>query len=121
MNGYPDPNYAAPPSYDVVAGTNCGNAKPAQFWKGGTFCNDVEIKTNLTVGANLTAFTGLIGKAQFSQTEAIISVPVTIDADTLVKGRLITDELQVKEIEFRAVRLPPLDNYYILASYIPPN
>lgn len=121
MTVYPNANYAGTPDYNVTSGTNCENAKPYYFWKGGTFCEDVDIKTNLTVGGNITAVTGLIGKAQFGQTEAIISVPVTIDANTVIKGRLITDEIQVKEIEFRAVRLPPLDNYYILASYIPPN
>lgn len=121
MAGYPDPNYAPPPNYEVESGTNCENAKPARYWQGGTFCGDVEIKTNLTVGQNITAFTGLIGKAEFSQTETVISVPVTINADTIVKGMLRTDELTVTEVEFRAVRLPPFDNYYVLASYIPPS
>lgn len=119
--GYPDPDYAAPPDYSVESGTNCGNAKPAQFWQGGNFCGDVEINTNLTVGENITATTGLIGKAQFTQTETLVSVPVTIDANTIVKGRLITNELEIQEIEFRAVRLPLFDNYYVLASYIPPS
>jgi hypothetical protein len=121
MSGYPNANYAGTPDYNVVSGTNCENAKPYNFYKGGTFCEDVDIKTDLTVSGNITATTGLIGKAQFDQSEVIISVPVTIDANTLVKGRLVTDEFQVKEIEFRAVRLPPFDNYYVLASYIPPN
>lgn len=119
--GYPDADYAAPPDYSVESGTNCKNAKPYRFWEGATFCGDVEIKTNLTVKQNITSTTGLIGKAQFTQDETVISVPVLIDADTVVKGRLITDEFQVKEIEFRAVRLPLFDNYYVLASYIPPN
>lgn len=121
MLGYPDADYAAPPDYSVESGTNCGNAKPARFWQGGTFCGDVEIKTNLTVGQNITAATGLIGKAQFTETETIVSVPVTINADTVVKGMLKTDGLTVTEVEFRAVRLPPFDNYYVLASYIPPS
>lgn len=119
--GYPDANYAGPPDYSVESGTNCKNAKPFRFYEGATFCGDVTINTNLTVGQNITAFTGLIGKAQFTQTDTTISVPVLIDADTVVKGRIITDEFQVKEIEFRAVRLPIFDNYYVLASYIPPN
>lgn len=121
MIGYPDTDYAAAPDYDIVSGTNCGNAKPDFFWEGGTFCKDVEIKSNLTVEGNLTAATGLIGKAQFSDSETIISVPVTINADSVVKGMLKVDGLTVTEVEFRAVRLPPFDNYYVLASYIPPS
>lgn len=121
MIGYPDADYAAPPDYSVESGTDCSNAKPALFWEGGTFCGDVEIKTNLTVGGNVTAVTGLIGKSQFTETETVIGVPVTIDADTVVKGMLSTDGLTVSEIEFRAVRIPAFDNYYVLASYIPPS
>jgi hypothetical protein len=119
--GYPDANYAAPPDYTVDSGTNCENAKPYRFYEGATFCNDVEIRANLTVGQNITSPNGLIGGAQFTEEETVISVPVLIDADAVVRGRLITEEFQVKEIEFRAVRLPIFDNYYVLASYIPPN
>lgn len=97
MTGYPDPNYAPPPNYDVESGTNCGNAKPYRFWDGAYFCSDVTVNANLAVAGT-----------------------VTISADAVVKGRLVTNEFQVKELEFRAVRLPPFDNYYVLASYIPP-
>ena len=48
---YPDPNYAPPPNYDVESGTNCSNAKPRQFWKGGVFCEDVTIRGPLTAAS----------------------------------------------------------------------
>jgi hypothetical protein len=44
---------------------------------------------------------------------------VTITDDTVVKALLQTEQFQVKEIEFRAVRIPIFDNYYVLAAYIP--
>jgi hypothetical protein len=97
MSGYPDANYAAPPDYTVESGTNCENAKPYRFWDGAYFCSDVTVNANLSV----------VGT-------------VTVDQNTVVKGRLLTNELQVKEIEFRAVLLPGISNYYVLASYIPP-
>ena len=106
------------PDYSVESGTNCGNAKPYLFWDGGYFCNDVTVKTNLKVLNDLSANTGTVGKAVFTQTNAVISVPVEINADTIVKGYLKTDNLELKEVEFRAVQLPGLDNYYVLASYI---
>lgn len=115
----PDPTFDPTPDYSVESGTNCGNAKPYLFWNGGYFCSDVTVNTNLTVTENLTASTGTVGKAQFSQTDTVISVPVSINADTMVKGYLTTSNLVVKEVEFRAVRLPGLDNYYVLATYIP--
>ena len=115
----PDPTFDPTPDYSVESGTNCGNAKPYLFWNGGYFCSDVTVNTNLTVTENLTASTGTVGKAQFSQTDTVISVPVAINADTIVKGYLTTSNLIVQEVEFRAVRLPGLDNYYVLATYIP--
>ena len=119
MVGYPDANYAPPPNYDVESGTNCGNAKPFLFWKGAHFCEDVIIDTNLEVVGDVQATTGTIGKAAFTQTDTVISVPVTITEDTVVKALLQTEQFQVKEIEFRAVRIPVFDNYYVLAAYIP--
>ena len=119
MSGYPDANYAPPPNYDVESGTNCGNAQPFLFWKGAHFCEDVIIDTNLEVVGDVQATTGTIGKAAFTQTDATISVPVTITEDTVVKALLQTEQFQVKEIEFRAVRIPIFDNYYVLAAYIP--
>lgn len=120
MSGYPDSNYAPPPNYDVVSGTDCSNAKPFRFWNGAYFCADVTVDTNLKVIGNLTATTGQIAGAEFLELSTTISVPLTVTADTVVKAYLTTDSFQVKEIEFRAVRLPLFDNYYVLASYIPP-
>jgi hypothetical protein len=98
MSGYPDPDYAAPPDYTVESGTNCSNAKPYRFWDGAHFCSDVTVSADLEVTGN-----------------------VTISGNTVIRARMITEELQVQELEFRAVRLPPFDNYYVLASYIPPS
>jgi len=81
---------------------------------------------NLIVGASaaiiggLTAAAASFGGARFSGSAATIGVPVTINADTTVKGLLKTDNLEVHEVEFRAVRLPGIANYYVLASYVPP-
>ena len=132
-SGYPDSTYQGvsvasqlgdetfdpTPDYSVESGTNCSNAKPYLFWDGAYFCSDVTVNTNLTITENLIASTGTVGKAQFSQKDTVISVPVVIDADTLVKGYLTTSNLVVQGVEFRAVRLPGLDNYYVLASRIP--
>jgi hypothetical protein len=97
MSSYPDTDYAAPPNYDVESGTNCQNSKPYTFWDGSYFCKDVTVNANLSVAGT-----------------------VTIDENSVVKGRMLTNELQVKELEFRAVLLPGINNYYVLASYIPP-
>jgi hypothetical protein len=48
MAGYPNPNYEDAPNYNVESGTNCQNAKPAFFWRGGDFCGDVNVEGTLT-------------------------------------------------------------------------
>lgn len=116
---YPDPNYAPPPNYDVESGTNCENAKPYRYWKGAFFCEDVTIATNLTIDQNLLANTGTVGQTEMRQDATIVRVPLFVEGDTVVRGYVSVSNLQVQEIEFKAIRLPPFDNYYVLAAYIP--
>jgi len=75
MAGYPDPNYPPPDTYPSSVGESCKNAKPAWFWKGGTFCTDVTINGNLDVG-----------------TVNILTEPVTV-AGTSYQKTLIIDLL----------------------------
>jgi hypothetical protein len=75
MSGYPDPNYAPPDTYESDMGTSCANPKPAWFWKGGTFCEDVTILGNLTTG-----------------TLNVLTEPVTV-AGTTYQKTLIVDLL----------------------------
>ena len=51
MSGYPNPNYAPMPTYPSNVGESCDNPKPYWFWKGGTFCGDVNIKGTLDAGS----------------------------------------------------------------------
>jgi hypothetical protein len=50
MSGYPDPNYGPLPEYPSSIGESCATPKPYWFYDGATFCNDVTIKSDLTVG-----------------------------------------------------------------------
>ena len=49
MSDYPDANYAPMPTYTDTIGDSCKKPGPYTFYKGGTFCEDVVINTNLTV------------------------------------------------------------------------
>ena len=49
MSDYPDANYAPMPTYADTIGDSCKKPGPYTFYKGGTFCEDVVINTNLTV------------------------------------------------------------------------
>ena len=50
MSGYPDPNYGPLPEYPSNIGDSCDTPKPYRFYDGATFCNDVTINSDLTVG-----------------------------------------------------------------------
>jgi hypothetical protein len=83
--------------------------------------NNLLVGGSAAISGGLTASAAAFGGTKFGASSASIGVPVTINADTTVKGYLKTTNLEVQEIEFRAIQLPGLDNYYVLASYIPPS
>jgi YHS domain-containing protein len=69
MIGYPDPDYAGAPNYDVESGTGCGNAKPYAFWEGGTFCKDVTILGSLTTSSlEVDLEPVVVGDVQYEKT-----------------------------------------------------
>ena len=69
MSGYPDPNYAPPDTYPSSVGESCENPKPAWFWKGGNFCEDVTIGGSLTTSLlSVLADSVTVGGIQYQKT-----------------------------------------------------
>ena len=114
-------------------GQTAENPAPSLFLESIAIDKDLSVggsifsTNNLVVGASaaikggLTAAAAAFGIAVFSGAKATLGGPLQVNADAVVKGYVKTDNLEVKELEFRAIQLPGLDNYYVLASYIPPS
>ena len=104
------------PTFETCTGfgQNTSNAAPSLFVESIAIDLDCSVYGSLFVTNNIQ-----VGKnVEIKGSLAVSGGPVRINANTVVKGYLKTDNLDVKEIEFRAVQLPGLDNYYVLASYI---
>jgi len=68
MSNYPDPNYAPMPNYSDTIGDSCNKPGPYTFYKGGTFCEDVTINTNLVVNGVTTTGELVVAGKQFKPT-----------------------------------------------------
>jgi hypothetical protein len=68
MSNYPDPNYAPLPTYADTIGDSCNKPGPYTFYKGGTFCEDVTINTNLSVAGTVAAGSLVVGGIQYKKT-----------------------------------------------------
>ena len=68
MSSYPDSNYAPMPSYPSTIGDSCSNPCPYTFYKGGTFCEDVNINTNLNVIGTVAAGSLIVGGVNYEKT-----------------------------------------------------
>ena len=136
--GYPDANYPEPSPPLPGGGDSCDNPAPNQYRVSQTICTDQtilgsttteflnvnadsEIFGNSVVKGTETAGSVVVGDSRITPDEIIVTVPVTVENQVVIRGYTKTDNLEVQELEFRAVRLPPFDNYYVLASYIPPS
>jgi hypothetical protein len=119
MSEYPDSNYGSLEFYTSIVGQSCEYPKPFSYWKGGVFCGDLTVKSNLDVEQELTALTATIAGSKFTSSAVTIEAPLTVNANTTIKAQLTTDGLVVANLEFKPVQLPPFNNYYVLASYIP--
>jgi hypothetical protein len=68
MSSYPDANYAPMPTYISTIGESCANPGPYTFYKGGTFCEDVTINTNLSVAGTVAAGSLIVGGVNYKRT-----------------------------------------------------
>ena len=66
MSGYPNADYGGLPEYPSEVGTSCGNPKPAWYWEGGSFCNDVTIGGNLSVMGTVSTSKLVVSQTEFA-------------------------------------------------------